>query len=154
MWPCPAPALPSSKPAPPPAKPLVLAEMDVMVLLDLLGAPQARVHNFFPQTTPLYDGMRRAEARLRARNINTHLPMLISEAPAGNGGPNSGIQDDHIPFLQRGVPIVHLIPVPFPSVWHTAADDASALDPSVVADWARILSVFVGEYLLLADDVR
>ena len=129
-----------------------------MVLLDLLGAPQARVHNFFPQTTPLYDGMRRAEARLRARNINTvddaHLPMLISEAPAGNGGPNSGIQDDHIPFLQRGVPIVHLIPVPFPSVWHTAADDASALDPAVVADWARILSVFVGEYLLLADDVR
>jgi glutaminyl-peptide cyclotransferase len=41
--------------------------------------------------------------------------------------------------------------VPFPSVWHTPADDASALDAHVIADWARILTVFVGEYLLLLD---
>ena len=129
-------------------------EIDVLVLLDLLGAPRPRVPNFFQQTTSLYDGLRRAEGRLRARHVNNadvdHPPILVSEGPVAAG---AGVQDDHLPFLQRGVPIVHLIPVPFPAVWHTAADDASVLDAGVTADWARLLTVFVGEYLLLADHV-
>ncbi|KAG0311433.1 hypothetical protein BGZ99_010173, partial [Dissophora globulifera] len=33
--------------------------------------------------------------------------------------PWSGIEDDHVPFLLRGVPILHIIPTPFPAVWHT-----------------------------------
>ena len=32
---------------------------------------------------------------------------------------NSHIDDDHAPFLKRGVPVLHLIPYPFPDVWHT-----------------------------------
>lgn len=30
-----------------------------------------------------------------------------------------GIEDDHIPFLRRGVEILHIIASPFPQVWHT-----------------------------------
>ena len=30
-----------------------------------------------------------------------------------------GIEDDHIPFLRLGVPILHVISNPFPRVWHT-----------------------------------
>lgn len=29
------------------------------------------------------------------------------------------IEDDHIPFLRRGVSVLHLIPERFPVVWHT-----------------------------------
>lgn len=32
-----------------------------------------------------------------------------------------GIEDDHLPFLEKGVPVVHLITMPFPRVWHTLA---------------------------------
>lgn len=28
------------------------------------------------------------------------------------------IEDDHIPFLMRGVPVLHVIPWPFPDDWH------------------------------------
>ena len=37
-----------------------------------------------------------------------------------------GIEDDHIPFLKKDVPILHLIPVPFPQEWHTLADNGDA----------------------------
>ena len=30
----------------------------------------------------------------------------------------AGIEDDHIPFKRRGVPILHLITYPFPQAWH------------------------------------
>lgn len=32
-----------------------------------------------------------------------------------NGG---GIDDDHRPFLKRGVSVLHVISTPFPHVWH------------------------------------
>ena len=130
----------------------MLREMDVLVLLDLLGAPRPRVLNFFPQTSTLYDSLRRTETRLRARGslsaaTATAGPMLVSAAPVGRGRPADGVQDDHVPFLIRGVPVLHLIPVPFPDVWHTPKDDLTALDAATVADWGRILTVFVYEYL-------
>ncbi|KAF9420579.1 hypothetical protein BGZ94_009091 [Podila epigama] len=63
--------------------------------------------------------------------------------------PWGGVEDDHIPFLHRGVPIFHVIPVPFPSVWHTLADDASAISQEVVTGWANIFRAFTVEYLSL-----
>jgi len=29
------------------------------------------------------------------------------------------IGDDHVPFLQKGVSVLHIIAEPFPRVWHT-----------------------------------
>lgn len=31
---------------------------------------------------------------------------------------HGGIEDDHIPFIKQGVPVLHVIPSPFPNVWH------------------------------------
>ena len=63
----------------------------------------------------------------------------------GQGG--GGIEDDHIPFKRRGVPILHLISAPFPRVWHTVRDDRSALDSKKIENFNKILRVFVAEYL-------
>ena len=57
------------------------------------------------------------------------------------------IDDDHKPFLEKDVPILHLIPVPFPSVWHTKDDNGAAIDLETVKDWALIMNFFVFEYL-------
>jgi Peptidase family M28 len=46
-----------------------------------------------------------------------------------------------------GVPVLHLISYPFPYVWHTEADNETALDYATIDDVARILRVFVAEYL-------
>jgi glutaminyl-peptide cyclotransferase len=60
------------------------------------------------------------------------------------GGP---ISDDHLPFIARGVETLHVIPQPFPAVWHKMEDDAEHLDTAVVRDWARIVAGFVLEWL-------
>ena len=39
------------------------------------------------------------------------------------GGP---VVDDHVAFLQRGIPVINLIHYPFPPTWHTMADVPSA----------------------------
>ena len=50
-------------------------------------------------------------------------------------------------FFTSGVPILHLIVTPFPSVWHKAGDNANAIDWDDTEDLNKILRVFVAEYL-------
>ena len=75
------------------------------------------------------------------------------------------IEDDHVPFLTRGVNVLHVIASPFPRVWHTLAvsfyspciffcltytptqDDASALDLPTIKRWSLIFRIFTAEYL-------
>ena len=59
------------------------------------------------------------------------------------------MQDDHIPFIARGVSCLHLIPSRFPSVWHTINDDGYNLDTDTVLDWALLTSAFAAEYMEL-----
>lgn len=58
------------------------------------------------------------------------------------------VEDDHIPFLERNVPILHLIPMPFPSVWHTPDDNESVIDYATTNNLALIIRLFTLEYLL------
>lgn len=55
--------------------------------------------------------------------------------------------DDHVPFMAAGAPVLHLIPSPFPRVWHTLSDDGPHLDMKSVRDWARIMTAFALEWL-------
>jgi glutaminyl-peptide cyclotransferase len=52
------------------------------------------------------------------------------------------------PFLERGVPIVHLITIPFPQVWHQESDDISHLHMPTILDLITIFRTFTVEYLL------
>lgn len=64
------------------------------------------------------------------------------------------IQDDHIPFLARGVEVLHLIPSPFPTVWHLLTDDGDHLDLPTVGDWASLMTAFVAEWMDLDPFLR
>ncbi|KAJ4304173.1 negative regulator of the PHO system [Collariella sp. IMI 366227] len=59
----------------------------------------------------------------------------------------SFVGDDHVPFMKRGAPVLHLIPQPFPDVWHTMEDDGEHLDMATVKDWARIVTAFTLEWM-------
>ena len=61
------------------------------------------------------------------------------------------IQDDHVPFMACGVPILHIIPSHFPDVWHTMQDDGEHLDMPTVQDWAKIVAAFAAEWMDLGD---
>lgn len=130
-------------------------KQDMLVLLDLLGAPDPNFFSFFEETQDWYVHLHNVERRLAelghmerytSSSVATRTPNTYFQLRSIN----SYIEDDHIPFLERGVPIIHLIPSPFPSVWHKISDDRKAIDMFTVENLNKILRVFVIEYLHLA----
>ncbi|KAL2074275.1 hypothetical protein VTL71DRAFT_8053 [Oculimacula yallundae] len=128
-----------------------LSSITLFLLLDLLGSSSPNVPSYFRTTHWAYQSLSKIESRIRSLNIQqstTNRPFL----PDSDKGPDAfnaawGVQDDHIPFMARGVEVLHIIPTPFPSVWHTMADDAEHLDMPTVEDWTRIVTAFVGEWM-------
>jgi glutaminyl-peptide cyclotransferase len=126
-----------------------LNRMDLMVLLDLLGARNPKFFNYVPSGSRWFQHAIDIETRLK----NANLLVSGSDSFFESGFSFGGIEDDHVPFMQRGVPILHLIPSPFPSVWHTDDDNKNALDYPTIDDLNRILRVFVAEYLSLPIEI-
>jgi hypothetical protein len=92
------------------------------------------------------------EKRMRELGLletKPRLPFLGNSGKKTHEFGRSGIEDDHIPFMQRGVDILHLIPHSFPPVWHTIDDDGEHLDLPTTRDWAKIVTAFAVEYLEL-----
>lgn len=129
-----------------------LSSINLFLLLDLLGTSKPTIPSYFKTTHWAYQEFANIELRLRS------LGLLGSDAssrflPESNKDPNAfkspylSVQDDHIPFLARGVEILHIIPSPFPSVWHTMNDDGEHLDIPTVEDWAKIVTTFAGEWM-------
>ncbi|KAI9502272.1 hypothetical protein GGI25_001558 [Coemansia spiralis] len=122
-----------------------LERVELMVLLDLIGAPNNAFVALQLPTADLFLELSRLENRLHnAGYINR--TYMNTKAPAGEGN----IEDDHLPFIQRNVPVLHLISYPFPKAWHKLADNASALDKTVISDMSLILRSFVASYLRLS----
>ncbi|KAH7027617.1 glutaminyl-peptide cyclotransferase [Microdochium trichocladiopsis] len=124
----------------------------LFLLIDLLGSPDPTVPSYFRPTHWFYQQMAKVERRMRKLN-------LLASKPEGVFLPDSGeepekpymgyIADDHVPFMVRGVPILHIIPTPFPKLWHTMDDNGEHLDPAAVDDWAKILTAFAAEWMEL-----
>jgi len=101
-----------------------------------LGAPNPVIRNFHQSTGWLFDEFLHSEHKLgyegllwpglsgktyearisKGNGVKEKSFFLDRKGPQGWMG---SIEDDHIPFLKKGVPVVHLISVPFPKVWHT-----------------------------------
>ncbi|KAK4058670.1 hypothetical protein OIO90_000114 [Microbotryomycetes sp. JL221] len=159
---------PTETPSPSkPVPPTPLQRISHLVLLDLLGAPQPRISSFFSNTEWFFNEFVSAEERLGRMGFlwpdlqgedyfdeshkmsSKHRSFFSTEG----GGFFGAVGDDHEPFLHRGVPVVHMIPLPFPRVWHTIKDDASALDLNTIKAWTLIIRITIAEYLGLDPSV-
>ncbi|XP_077049191.1 LOW QUALITY PROTEIN: glutaminyl-peptide cyclotransferase-like protein [Agelaius phoeniceus] len=119
--------------------------MSLLVLLDLLGAPSPAIHSHFPQSHAGSCACTASSSVCAAWGSCSRRRRRFSAlAPAP--GP---VEDDHVPFLRRGVPVLHVIPTPFPRVWHTLGDTEDNLHPPTVHDLAKVLLLFVAEFLQL-----
>lgn len=130
-----------------------LDSIDLFVLLDLLGAEAPSIPSYYKTTHWAYRKMASLETRLRSLGLfeshTRHPDHFLDEAnkketDAWNGG---HIGDDHVPFLAKGVEILHLIALPFPDVWHTIEDDGEHLHLPTVRDWAKLVTAFVAEWM-------
>lgn len=124
-----------------------LQAITLFVLLDLLGERQPVIQNHFLATTSWYERLVANEGRLHRLGLLDSHPreyMYFQKDPIY--GP---IDDDHVPFLRRGVPVLHLIATPFPKVWHTMEDTETNLHAPTVGNLCKILAVFLAEFLWL-----
>ena len=92
------------------------------------------------------------EDRMRKLNLlesKPRIPFFFDNKKKAHEFSRGFVEDDHIPFMERGVNILHLIPSPFPPVWHQMSDDGEHLDGPVVEDWAKIVTAFAAEWMEL-----
>lgn len=137
-------------------------------MLDLLGSAGPRVPSYFKTTHWAYKHMADAEDRLRKLGLMKSSPNHAAKVakrknkkpraeahflPEGNKGDDGFlggfVQDDHVPFMARGVEILHIIPTPFPRVWHEITDDGEHLDMDTVEDWTKLVLAFTAEWMEL-----
>lgn len=91
----------------------------------------------------------------RLREIEDKLKSSSQVRAVSNGPANmfvnnfraAAVADDHVPFMKRSVPILHLIPQSFPGVWHTKYDDEARLNQRSILNFNKVMRVFVVEYL-------
>jgi len=100
-----------------------LSTIEHLILLDLLGAADPSIRSYFLDTAWLFDGLVTAEHRLRDSGALHEFKQSSWKSffvqRKGSDTSFGYIGDDHLPFLKRGVSILHLIANPFPRVWHT-----------------------------------
>ena len=121
--------------------------MDLFVLLDLIGGDNMRFLNYFPQSTSnVYTMLANIETYLRKMNMLSKKEAYYFSDTQGFGK-FAGVEDDHLPFLRENVPILHLIPSPFPSVWHTRNDNVQNLNVNHVQDMRLIMKYFLLQIL-------
>ena len=91
-------------------------KLRALILLDMVGSPRLRLS--------------------RDQNSSPELVLLLqqqAEAMDQKGrlsGSAVAIEDDHLPFRQRGVAAIDLIDFEHLALWHQAGDDASSIDMS------------------------
>jgi hypothetical protein len=128
-----------------------MQQISMFVLLDLLGAANPEVPSYFQSTHWAYQRMAALEGRLRQAGLLESKPgpkpFLPESGKMATMFGRGYIGDDHVPFMHRGAPVLHLIPSPFPKVWHTMEDDGAHLDIPTVKDWARIVTAFTLEWM-------
>lgn len=123
-----------------------LAKVELFVLLDLIGAPKPRLLDWFPQAT----GVQFRDMAFMLRHLKSAQLLHDNDVQTSIFGTNPGygsIEDDHLPWLRAGVPVLHLIAVPFPPAWHTVGDSLASLDRNVIEDLTALLRCYVASIL-------
>jgi hypothetical protein len=147
-----------------------LDAIDLFLLLDLLGTPAPNIPSYYKHTDWAHVHLGRLQRLIRGENTEAKKKDARDNEKKDSSGKQKGVNkaeegwfaspdkffmggrigDDHLPFYNFGVPILHLIPMPFPHVWHTIDDDSDHLDMATMVEWAQIMTIFVAEYMELS----
>ena len=126
-----------------------LSTIHLFVLLDLLGSRNPKIPSYFKVTHWAYKKMADLEKRLRDHSLlgSSGSPWFYDVDKSNDRWMGGMIGDDHVPFMARGVDVLHLIPSPFPPVWHKMSDDGKHLDMDTTEDWAVLVTAFAAEWM-------
>jgi len=124
-----------------------LANIEMLILFDLLGGKELTqgVSHLFSQqakTRNHFQSLMRIEQR-RFPDLQKMFQLKFPTGPDSHVFLENAVEDDHTPFAKLNVPIMHLIPLPFPTFWHTEEDNVTALDRETCARLTDIIQEFV-----------
>lgn len=126
----------------------LLNNIDLFVLLDLIGATENdstknyTIYNYFADTEIYYKQFLAIEKEVELQTGLSFFDSKLQDL-------NIVIDDDHVSFQAFGVKCLHLIPLPFPSFWHTIADDFKHLNVSFIKHISIILIKFTTGFIEL-----
>ncbi|KGG52729.1 hypothetical protein DI09_13p180 [Mitosporidium daphniae] len=122
--------------------------ISLFILLDLLGArDDVQVASFFKNThkefLELFKIAKQVEAYLppleqQYSQQQKRKPQLMSQRLVDT----LVVEDDHLPFKKLGIPILLLVPAPFPKHWHTLEDSIDNLDGRALYHWTISLFLY------------
>lgn len=95
-----------------------------LVLMDMIGSPSVRISRDANSTPALV-----ALAAKAAKDLGTPDLYLTTA---------HGIEDDHMPYLEHGVPALDLIDFEHLSHWHAAGDDVATLSADSMDQASRL----------------
>ncbi|CAI6489633.1 AIS_HP2_G0016340.mRNA.1.CDS.1 [Saccharomyces cerevisiae] len=139
-----------------------MARVRLLLLMDLLGSGEEEpmVPSYYANSHQDYQLLNRIEDDLlfaRDDGSMAQSPLAAEVARQRKlldptdyrfvGLGYSVVGDDHTPFLAAGVPVLHAIPLPFPSTWHTVQDDFQHLDAAETRHWTLLVCEFVVQSL-------
>ena len=129
------------------AYPNALSQINIFVLLDVLGSANPTIPSYYLLTHWVYKHMANLESRLRKLDLLETTTAAFLPGTDEIARQEDEAMDDYVPFMNRGVPFLHLLPSPLPSNRHTIDDDADHLDLPTVKDWAKIVTGLAFEWL-------
>lgn len=127
--------------------PNTLSQISNFVLLDALGSATPTIPSYCLITHWAYKGMANLEQRLRKLNLLETSRLLEFLPETKELTMHAQTVDDHVPFMERGVPFLHLLPSLLPPNRYSIDDDGDHLDLPTVRDWAKIITGFALEWL-------
>ena len=104
---------------------LMSQKISGLILLDMIGSPDLRLTRDSRSTPAL---VKLQEAAIDALG---YPPTLLSEYSVP-------VEDDHIPFLARGIPALNIIDFNDLSVWHRPGDEVLRINPNSIEKASRI----------------
>lgn len=132
-----------------------ISEMSLLALMDLIGSSEElpipsyfkNSHYYYKVLNDIEDSyveLIRNDAKrpLTATNNKALRKSLDVHNLMFHQFNKNFMGDDHVPFYNRKVPVLHLIPSKFPATWHTIDDDYDHLDQQVIYKWALMMSEF------------
>lgn len=145
-----------------------LERIQVFVLLDLIGESSTQFCSHFSATRNLFDdlvktgilnlGFYYMEFTFKNIFLESKLNRLKLMETKRISGTNYfrkwclnsfRVEDDHVPFESRKVPVLHLISTPFPHNWHKPSDDGTNLHYPTINNLIKVFRVFLVEYFKL-----
>ncbi|KAH8264883.1 hypothetical protein KR038_006668 [Drosophila bunnanda] len=118
----------------------LLSRIDLFLLLDLIGAPDTSFKMLINATSSYYQRLVELEKRIVRTGILQRKKRIFHIEHGQD------VADDHFPFLEHQVPVVHLIAEKYPKVWHRPEDVEQRIDYKIVEQVDLVLRMFIVEY--------